>query len=62
MIFKLKLSREIISVYPVFHTVLFKLVPENISLAKIIDIERYKNQDYKIKRILAKNKINRVNH
>ena len=62
MTFELKLSRDIILVYPVFHIVLLKPAPENTLLAKIIDIERYKDQDYKIKRILAKNKINRVNH
>ena len=51
-----------ILVYPVFHIILLKPAPENTPLAKIIDIKRYKDQDYKIKRILAKDKINRINY
>ena len=62
MTFELKLSRRIILVYPVFYTVLLEPAPENTPLVKIINIKGYKNQDYKVKRILAKDKINRINY
>ena len=60
--FKLKLSKNIILVYPVFYIILLKPALENTPLAKIINIKGYENQDYKIKRILARNKINRINY
>ena len=49
--FKLQLLK-IISVYSVFHALLLELVLVNASLARIMNVEGYEDQDYHIKKVL----------
>ena len=48
--------------YLVFHTLLLELVSKITSLANIMNVEGYENQDYIIKKILIKNKIDEKDH
>ena len=61
MIFKLKLS-EHFKAHFIVHIILLKSVSDNAKLTKIINIKKYKNQNYIVKKILKKNQINKINH
>ena len=59
--FKLKLSKHF-KVHLIVHVMLLEFTSEKAKLAKIINIKKYKNQDYIVEKILAKNQINEINH
>ena len=61
MIFKLKLSKHF-KAHFIIHVMLLKLASENTKLAKIMNIKKYENQNYIVKKILAKNQIDKINH
>ena len=53
MTFELKIS-EHSKTHLIVHIVLLKSVSNNAKLAKIMNVEKYKNQNYIIKKILKK--------
>ena len=61
MTLKLKLFKHF-KIYFIIHVILLKSASENTKLTKIINVEKYKNQNYIIKKILEKNQINKINH
>ena len=61
MTFELELS-EHSKTHLIVHIVLMKSASENTKLTKIMNIKKYKNQNYIIKKILEKNQINKTNH
>ena len=61
MTFKLELSKHF-KTHLIIHTALLELVSDNIKITKIMNVEKYENQNYIIERILAKNQINKINH
>ena len=54
MIFELKLFKYF-KTYFIIHIILIKSASENTKLMKIINIKKYKNQNYIIEKILEKN-------
>ena len=56
MTFKLKLLKYF-KTYFIIHAALLKSASENTKLTKIINIKKYKNQNYIVEKILAKNQI-----
>ena len=61
MIFELELLKHF-KIHFIIHIILLESVSENAKIAKIMNIEKYENQNYIIKKILAKNQINKMNH
>ena len=61
IIFKLKLSKHF-KAYLIIHVILLESASDNTKLTKIMNVEEYKNQNYIVKKILAKNQINKTNH
>ena len=61
MIFELELS-EHSRAYLIIHVMLLKLASDKTKIAKIMNVEKYKNQDYVVKKILIKNQINKTDH
>ena len=61
MTFKLKLS-EHFKAHFIIHIILIESASENAKLTKIINVKKYKNQNYIIKKILEKNQINKTNY
>ena len=61
MTFKLELS-EHFKAYLIVHIVLLESASDNVKIVKIINVKKYKNQNYVVKKILEKNQINRTNH
>ena len=59
--FKLELSKHS-KTHLIVHVMLLELASEKAKLAKIMNVEKYENQDYVVKKILAKNQINEINH
>ena len=59
--FKLELSKHS-KTHLIVHTVLLESASDNTKLTKIINIEKYKNQNYIVEKILKKNQIDRINH
>src|SRR6266480_5457914 len=59
--FKLELS-EHSKTHLIVHVTLLKSASDNTKLARIMNVEEYKNQNYVVKRILEKNQINKTNH
>ena len=53
MTFELKLS-EHSKTYFIIHIVLLKSVSDEVKLMKIMNIEKYENQNYIVKKILEK--------
>ena len=49
-------------IYSIFHVLLLKSALDNASLVNIINYKEYKNQDYKVEKILAQDKIKEKNH
>ena len=61
MIFKLKLFKHS-KTYFIVYIVLMKSASDNAKLAKIMNIEEYKNQNYVVKKILKRNQIDKINY
>ena len=61
MTFKLELFKHF-KAHFIIYIILLELASENAKLIKIINIKKYKNQNYIIKKILKKNQINKKNH
>ena len=59
--FELELSRHS-KAHFIVHIALIKSASDNTKLAKIMNVEKYENQNYIIKKILEKNQINKTNH
>ena len=59
--FKLELSKYF-KTHFIIHTALMKSALENTKLTKIMNAEKYENQNYIVEKILAKNQINKINH
>ena len=61
MTFELELS-EHSKAHLIVHTALLKSVSDKVKLMKIMNIKKYENQNYIVKKILKKNQINETNH
>ena len=61
MTFELELSKYF-KIHLIIHVILIKSASENTKLTKIMNVEKYKNQNYIVKKILEKNQINKTNH
>ena len=61
IIFELELSKHS-KTHFIIHTVLLESASENTKLTKIMNIEKYENQNYIVEKILKKNQINEINH
>jgi len=57
MTFELKLSRHS-KTHFIIHIILIESASDNTKLTKIMNVKKYKNQNYVIKKILEKNQIN----
>src|SRR5204863_3541263 len=49
-------------VHLIVHVALLKSASENTRLMKIMNVKKYENQNYVVKKILEKNQINKINH
>ena len=56
MIFELKLSKHS-KTHLISHIILLESASNNVKLTKIMNIKKYKNQNYVVEKILAKNQI-----
>ena len=61
MTFELKLS-EHFKAHLIVHAALLKSASDKAKLTKIMNIKKYKDQNYVVKKILKKNQINETNH
>ena len=61
MIFELELS-EHFKAHLIVHTVLLKSASDKAKLMKIMNVEKYENQNYVVEKILEKNQINSTDH
>ena len=61
MIFELELLKHS-KAHLIVHVVLIKSASDNVKLMKIMNVEKYENQNYIVKKILEKNQINKINH
>ena len=61
IIFKLKLFKHF-KTHLIIHIILLESASDNTELAKIINVKKYKNQNYVVEKILKKNQINKTNH
>ena len=59
--FELELSKYS-KAHFIVHVTLLKSASDNTKLTKIMNVKEYKNQNYVIKKILKKNKINETDH
>ena len=59
--FKLELFKHF-KTHLIIHVALLESASDNTKLAKIMNVEEYKNQNYVVEKILEKNQINRINH
>ena len=59
--FELKLL-EYLKAHLIVYAALLKSASDNAKLTRIINIEKYKNQNYIIEKILEKNQINKTDH
>ena len=59
--FELELS-EHSKTHFIVHTALLESASENTKLTKIMNVEKYKNQDYIVEKILKKDQINKTDH
>ena len=46
----------------IIHIILIESASENTKLTKIMNVKKYKNQNYIVKKILERNQINEINH
>ena len=61
MTFKLELSKYS-KTHLIVHIILLKSASDNAKLVKVMNIKKYKNQNYVVKKILEKNQINETDH
>ena len=61
MIFELELSKYS-KAYLIIHVTLLESASDNTKLTKIMNVKKYKNQNYVIKKILEKNQIDETDH
>ena len=61
MIFELELS-EHSKVHFIVHAALLKSASDKVKLVKIMNVEKYENQNYVVEKILKKNQIDKTNH
>ena len=61
MTFELELFKYF-KTHLIIHVILIESASENAKLARIMNVEKYKNQNYIVEKILAKNQINKTNH
>ena len=61
MTFKLKLFKEM-KIHSIFHAALIESASDNVSIAKIMNVKKYKNQDYDVEKILAQEEIDEETH
>ena len=61
MIFELKLSKYF-KAHLIIHIILLESASDNTKITRIMNVKKYKNQNYIVEKILAKNQINRKNH
>ena len=59
--FELELSKYF-KAHFIVHAALLESASENTKLTKIINVKKYKNQNYIVERILERNQINKINH
>ena len=59
--FELELS-EHFKAHLIVHTALLKSASDKAKLTRIMNIEKYENQNYVVKKILEKDQINNTNH
>src|SRR5436190_20915328 len=59
--FELELSKYF-KTHFIIHVILLESALENTKLAKIMNIEEYKNQNYVVEKILAKKQIDETDH
>jgi len=59
--FKLELS-EHFKTHLIIHITLLESASDNTKITKIMNIKKYENQNYVVKKILEKNQINEINH
>src|SRR5438034_10701831 len=59
--FELELSKHS-KAYLIVHTALLKSVLDKAKLMKIMNIKKYENQNYVVKKILEKDQINKTDH
>jgi len=59
--FELELSKHF-KAHLIVHVTLLESASENTKLMKIMNIKKYKNQNYVVKKILEKNQINKTDH
>ena len=61
MTFELELS-EHFKAHFIIHVMLLKSASDNTKLTKIMNVKKYENQNYVVKKILEKNQINKINY
>ena len=61
MTFELKLSKHF-KTHLIVHIILLESASENTKLTKIMNVEKYENQNYIVEKILKKNQINEINY
>ena len=61
MTFKLELSKHS-KTHLIVHAALLKSASDNTKLAKIMNVKKYENQNYVVKKILEKNQIDKINY
>ena len=59
--FELKLSKHS-KAHFIIHVALLESASENTRIARIMNVEEYKDQNYIVEKILAKNQINKINY
>ena len=59
--FELELSKHF-KTHLIIHIILLESALENTKIIKIMNVKKYENQNYIIKKILAKNQINKTNY
>ena len=59
--FELKLFKHF-KAHLIIHMTLLESASENARFTKIMNVKKYKNQDYVVERILKKDQINKTNH
>ena len=53
---------EYFKAHLIVHTALLKSASDKAKLAKIMNVEKYENQDYVVEKILEKDQIDETNH
>ena len=61
MIFELELLKHF-KAHLIVHIILLESASENAKITKIMNVEKYENQNYIVEKILAKNQINKTDH